>query len=71
MGAPMDADRPNNVGHPDDARCPDCDEPASRTLAFGWLWRCDPCKREWGHPQWINTARASELLYELRNADGR
>lgn len=51
-----------------DAVCPDCQQPASRTLAIGWLFRCDPCKREWGHPQWINTAEASELLHDLRAA---
>jgi hypothetical protein len=49
----------------EDARCPECLCPASRTLGLGnWLFRCAPCQREWGHPQ--QQGSAAEALYDLR-----
>jgi ribosomal protein L37AE/L43A len=50
----------------DDLRCPDCEGLASRTLAFGWLFKCDLCETKWGHPQHIDRAIASEMLFDAK-----
>lgn len=37
----------------DDAQCPGCGQPATSTYPRlgAWLFRCQPCDWNWGHPQ--------------------
>lgn len=48
----------------EEALCPKCGKPATRIQLFGWLFRCQPCRREWGHPQAMTREEAQEALYE-------
>jgi ribosomal protein L37AE/L43A len=46
--------------------CPGCDQPATRVLQYGWLFRCDACDWEWGHPQAMNRVQAQDTLFEAK-----
>ena len=48
--------------------CPGCGKPASRVQWFGWLFQCDGCKWNWGHPQATTRVEALQALLDARNS---
>jgi hypothetical protein len=53
------------------ALCPDCGRPATRVLpSGGWLFRCAPCKCEWGHPQAMSRTTATMALCDAKSSAG-
>jgi tRNA(Ile2) C34 agmatinyltransferase TiaS len=54
-----------------EAHCPDCGKAATRVLPTGdRLFRCAPCKREWGHPQDMCRVTATMALCDAKSSEG-
>lgn len=52
-----------------DPICPVCRTTNNvRVLANGWLFRCDPCNWEFGHPQQYSRLAAQDVLAKAREA---
>lgn len=51
----------------DEPMCPGCKSVAQvRVLNFGWLFRCEACDWEYGHPQFMDRQDAREALFDAR-----
>jgi ribosomal protein L37AE/L43A len=49
--------------------CPGCHTVKDvRVLTAGWLFRCDACNWEYGHPQMMNRLDAHEELAAVRRS---
>lgn len=49
-----------------DAICPGCGKPATRVRAMNWLFRCDMCAWDYGHPQFMRREYARQALAAAR-----